>query len=317
METGAYQYLDLREGGGSLLGPLWERDSPSLGGCWTPNTGPKPRSEDGGSTLWEILEDNPPPKYYLSRKACLGILRRSKERGKPLPPQLEAALRIQAGIDHPPPPGCEQASGAICLMDQGGQRMDCAGNLSGTLCAGGHTPLVSVYENHGIDARYTGPLSVAPTMSACYGEGGNNIPLVGREVICIAGNAIGRRPQNGGNGMGYQADISYTLTSMDRHAVFARQRTDMFKQDALSSTQSARQYKDATDLVSDPSGNSPLLIRRLTELECERLQGYPDGWTDLPGASGSARYRALGNSIAVPCGEYVLRGIAAVLRNAV
>ena len=161
--------------------------------------------------------------------------------------------------------------------------MDCAGNLSGTLCAGGHTPLVSVYENHGIDARYTGPLSVAPTMSACYGEGGNNIPLVGREVICIAGNAIGRRPQ----------------------------------QDALSSTQSARQYKDATDLVSDPSGNSPLLIRRLTELECERLQGYPDGWTDLPGASGSARYRALGNSIAVPCGEYVLRGIAAVLRNAV
>ena len=54
----------------------------------------------------------------------------------------------------------------------------------------------------------------------------------------------------------------------------------------------------------------PLLIRRLTPLECERLQGFPDGWTDLPGASDSARYKALGNSVAIPCVEHVLRGIA-------
>lgn len=52
------------------------------------------------------------------------------------------------------------------------------------------------------------------------------------------------------------------------------------------------------------------LIRRLTPLECERLQGYPDGWTDVPGASDSARYKALGNSVAVPCVEFVMRGIA-------
>ena len=39
------------------------------------------------------------------------------------------------------------------------------------------------------------------------------------------------------------------------------------------------------------------LIRRLTPLECERLQGFPDGWTDIPGASDSARYKALGNSV--------------------
>ncbi|MBD5103078.1 MAG: cytosine methyltransferase, partial [Subdoligranulum sp.] len=56
------------------------------------------------------------------------------------------------------------------------------------------------------------------------------------------------------------------------------------------------------------------LIRRLTPLECERLQGYPDGWTDLPSASDSARYKALGNSVAIPCVEYVLHGVALALK---
>ncbi len=45
----------------------------------------------------------------------------------------------------------------------------------------------------------------------------------------------------------------------------------------------------------------------------ERLQGFPDGWTDIPDASDSARYKALGNSVAIPCVEFVLHGIAAVL----
>lgn len=57
------------------------------------------------------------------------------------------------------------------------------------------------------------------------------------------------------------------------------------------------------------------LIRRLTPLECERLQGFPDGWTLIPGASDSARYKALGNSVAIPCVDFVLRGIACFLRK--
>ena len=61
--------------------------------------------------------------------------------------------------------------------------------------------------------------------------------------------------------------------------------------------------------------DSTSLIRRLTPLECERLQGFPDGWTNIPGASDSARYKALGNSVAIPCVEYVMRGIAMVLQN--
>ena len=89
-----------------------------------------------------------------------------------------------------------------------------------------------VYENHGIDSRVKGPLNVAPTMSARYGTGGNNIPLVGQpeKVFCIVGNTIDREPENGGNGIGCQEDISYTLTATDRHAVYSRQRVDIFKE---------------------------------------------------------------------------------------
>ena len=56
--------------------------------------------------------------------------------------------------------------------------------------------------------------------------GGNNVPLVEQEAdaICIAGNTVDRQPQNGGNGLGCQDDLAYTLTATDRHAVYSRQR---------------------------------------------------------------------------------------------
>ena len=85
----------------------------------------------------------------------------------------------------------------------------------------------------------------------------------------------------------------------------------MFREDDVTSTESARQNKDATDLIlqKEIKDTSPRLIRRLTPLECERLQGFPDGWTQIPGASDSSRYKALGNSVAIPCVEFIMRGI--------
>ena len=106
-------------------------------------------------------------------------------------------------------------------------------------------------------------------------------------------------------------------SGLDHHAVFNRQRVDQFVEQDVASTESARQHKDATDLICQPDTEQRQLIRRLTPLECERLQGFPDGWTDIPGASDSARYKALGNSVAIPCVTFVLRGIAAVLRETV
>jgi Site-specific DNA methylase len=62
------------------------------------------------------------------------------------------------------------------------------------------------------------------------------------------------------------------------------------------------------DAVSSPT----IGVRRLTPTECERLQGFPDGWTaDL---SDSARYKALGNAVAVPCAEWIGRRIFRTFR---
>ena len=104
-------------------------------------------------------------------------------------------------------------------------------------------------------------------------------------------------------------------SGLDHHAVYSRQRVDDFRENGVVSTQSARQHKDATDLVCQKAEAYAYLIRRLTPLECERLQGFPDGWTDIPGASDSARYKALGNSVAIPCVEFIMGRIAAALRG--
>ena len=361
-----YQFLDLTPGAGNLLGQFeWEMRSALHGGAFLRNTGPSPRDVTE-SCLSQILEDHPPKKYYLTTAACLGILRRAKERGKPLPKALDTALRIQAGLIGLPKgrekmvpfddsaalaqPGMQQqtfaasfSAGAsatagtigyaeevaptlkgslsgncmpsvMCLHDQGGQRIDVCENMTGTLRASekGHQPLV--YENHGVDARIRESGEISPTVTARFGTGGGNTPLVQEpnEVYCIVGNIIDRQPENGGNGCGYQENLAYTITTCDRHAVFARQRVDEFKNDDIASTQSARQAKDATDLVVEPDRQYAQLIRRLTPGECELLQGFPPGWTDIPSASDSARYRALGNSIPVPCVEFIMKSLQAV-----
>ena len=361
-----YQFLDLTPGAGNLLGQFeWEMRSALHGGAFLRNTGPSPRDATE-SCLSQILEDHPPKKYYLTTAACLGILRRAKERGKPLPKALDTALRIQAGLIGLPEgrektvpfddsavlaqPGMKQqtfaasfSAGAsatagtigyaeevaptlkgspsgncmpsvMCLHDQGGQRMDVCENMTGTLRASekGHQPLV--YENHGVDARIRESGEVSPTVTARYGTGGGNTPLVQEpnEVYCIVGNIIDRQPENGGNGCGYQENLAYTITTCDRHAVFARQRVDEFRNDDIASTQSARQAKDATDLIVEPDRQYAQLIRRLTPWECELLQGFPLGWTDIPSASDSARYRALGNSVPVPCVEFIMKSLHAV-----
>ena len=93
-----YQFLDLNPDAGNLLGELyWETRSPCVGEFLTLNTGASPK-DAVESSLSRILEDAPQPKYYLSKTACLGILRRAEERGKELPPKLKAALMMQAGV---------------------------------------------------------------------------------------------------------------------------------------------------------------------------------------------------------------------------
>ena len=423
-----YFHLDLVSGSVDLFGQRhWELRSPWREGKRPLNTGAAPRRPIRVS-LSGILEAYPSLKYYLSKTACLGILRRAFERGKKLPKMLARALKIQAGLMRPDgqltnmqmqtfvtqpngaaegfdgyngdltgdiaatlgvncgmstgrngvmafaanqrdevrdlhdvagalgaQPGMKQqtfvagfSAGAgasaggigynesvaptlkgspggncmpsvLCLNDQGGSVMECSENVSGTLRAQehGHQPLV--YENHGIDSRYTGPHKVAPTMSARYGTGGNNIPLVEQNAgaICIAGNIVDRQPENGGNGLGCQEDLAYTLTATDRHAVVELYQKTVGALCRGDEKGIGNQYVSQDKCIINAScSETHHLIRRLTPLECERLQGFPDGWTDIPGASDSARYKALGNSVAIPCVEFIMSRIAAAMRAA-
>ncbi|WP_461246527.1 DNA cytosine methyltransferase [Treponema sp. R6D11] len=96
---GQFQFLDLRQKTETLFGnlqePLWETVGRWLGENWTLNTGECPNVVKE-SSLSQILEKNVPEKYYLSPKACRGILRRAERRGKELPEALKAALEQQA-----------------------------------------------------------------------------------------------------------------------------------------------------------------------------------------------------------------------------
>lgn len=99
-----------------------------------------------------------------------------------------------------------------------------------------------------------------------------------KEAIAIQGNVIGRKPGNGPQGRGYSTDgVCFTLNCTDRPAVVS------------------------------PSGRS---IRRLTPVEHERLQGFPDNWTNIPYRGrkkpvDSLRYHVTGNSMAVPVMRWI------------
>jgi DNA (cytosine-5)-methyltransferase 1 len=158
--------------------------------------------------------------------------------------------------------------------------------------AQGHGAPAVMYENHPSDSRIK-EVDVAPTMTAKYGTGGGNVPLI-KQTIPIHDQATrhsgkrGDRQDGKGNGLGIgkNGDPSNTLTRNDRHAVMA-------------------------DLV----------VRRLTPTECERLQGFPDGWTKIPWKGkpkeqcpDGHRFKAMGNSMAVPVMRWIGEGIELVNR---
>lgn len=149
-------------------------------------------------------------------------------------------------------------------------------------------------------------------------------------VFCLAGNVIFRQFPNGGNGTGCQRGVSYTLTTKDRHAVAVPSVTMRMRsgkeggggrgpllQFEKSGTLATRndQYLFSGGAADMP--DSRYHIRYMTPLEWERLQGFPDRWTET-GDKGqkicdTKRYQMLGNSIAVPCATYIMQGICTAM----
>ena len=172
----------------------------------------------------------------------------------------------------------------------------------------------------------------------------------GSTVWCLQGNGIDRADTAGCNGRGWREDISYTLNTIDRPAVCydMTHACDVIRDcGEVSPTLKARMGTGGNNVpicigngqadqlrMSDKVGALNCMhdqqcvmlhniVRRLTPLECERLQGYPDGWTDigdwtdskgkLHKAADAPRYKALGNSIALPFWLWMLRRMSGYL----
>lgn len=189
---------------------------------------------------------------------------------------------------------------------------------------GGYVPMITdhqadrpvVFENHAQDARYKEAPTCSPTGYDRWGTGGGNTPLV----------AVPRQVTSYGIGNGQahayaSKEKSGTLDTMhDAQAVAIEYSGCLNPWD----TQARRVYGEDGTFPALPSresagGNQQAvlagqrtrwIVRRLTPTECERLQGYPDGWTDIGEwtdtkgkkhkPADSPRYKALGNSIALP-----------------
>ena len=207
--------------------------------------------------------------------------------------------------------GTTKASGGVL---SGGSETFIVGALD-TECGGqklshqsinsGH--IFAVYENHPSDSRVREMGDVCQTVTSTWGSGGGNIPFVqniayewhnqdsrikpiqvaatlncnagGREghlvqslPIALAENTIGRQPMNGGNGNGFTENgPMYTLNATGIHGI-----------------------------------NHGMAVRRLTPIECERLQGFPDNYTNIrENCPDGPRYKAMGNSMAVPVMRWI------------
>ena len=185
-----------------------------------------------------------------------------------------------------------------------GYQVECAATL--TTRWGGQAPTVAIYDmTHADEVMRPVKDGIVPTLNARMGTGGNQVPVV--HAYCIAGNTIDRKIENGGNGKGVLEETSYTLNTVDRHAVAEIYGAKSYSEYERGKVATLRASGGAYGGGSENLALSYSVVRRLTPTECERLQGLDDGYTD--GGSDTARYKALGNGMAQPCADYVIRRI--------
>jgi len=223
----------------------------------------------------------------------------------------------------------------LCLNDQGGSVMNHSVDVTGALRAEehGHQPIVYNGSQITSEINHSNPQpgdachslttdsrnyvvepimvemtstkntvvedGVSPTLTARMGTGGNQV-----NALCM--------------------DVGFFQTSEEKvGALLARQYKDppITYQDKTGSLLASGYEKNGTQEAANDMYITGNMVRRLTPLECERLQGFPDGWTDIGEwtdskgkkhkPSDSPRYKALGNSIALPFWFYLLRRISA------
>ena len=137
------------------------------------------------------------------------------------------------------------------------------------------------YENHPADSRITETGDISQQLTSRMGTGGGNVPLVA--------NTVGALQSRDCKGIGTTIDDKMVATSWTLRS---------------GKEGGGKGYLGAEEKAMTLGGQQQFVgVRRLTPTECERLQGFPDGWTD--GQSDSTRYKQLGNAVAVPVAEWI------------
>ena len=201
--------------------------------------------------------------------------------------------------DSPPSREARKETSVFTPSSIGGYRSG-AGTLraSGGDLGGGSEHLIAqpVYEVHHQDARVKEVEGACQTMTSRWGTGRGNVPL----TYGIPGNWIGRKPENGGNAVEPMNNIAPCLTKADQHGVAHPMVVHGTQDPCVSDIAFAQGRNNGAENVIAHQ----MAVRKLSPVECERLQGFPDHYTDIkPNGKAtpySPRYKTLGNSMAVP-----------------
>jgi DNA (cytosine-5)-methyltransferase 1 len=167
----------------------------------------------------------------------------------------------------------------------------------------GNAVIARVYENHPSDSRVKEMGEVCQTVTSSWGTGGGNIPFV--QNIPIIG---GQHPN-----AAISENISPTLTNAmgkgGGHVPCVAQQpipeyyAHQYCQDRVYSTEG---ITPALNCSQAHKFRFDMAVRRLTPVECERLQGFPDNYTNIKeNCPDGSRYKALGNSMAVPVMRWI------------
>jgi DNA (cytosine-5)-methyltransferase 1 len=157
--------------------------------------------------------------------------------------------------------------------------------------------------------------TLSPALNTC--SGANHAPDTKAYVVQPTYSLQGAgQTSKTANGSGINEEVSFTLSTVDVHGVAVG--TDVYNGTITGDVAATMGTPGSSVNASGPTVMQSMAVRRLTPMECERLQGFPDGYTDIKPNGKSTpdgpRYKALGNSMAVPVMRWIGQRIEAVDR---
>lgn len=200
---------------------------------------------------------------------------------------------------------------AVVFYDKNHQGLRVQGDVINTLqstmgTGGGNTPMVTypIQDGREMEKQQNG-LGVGNENDPAY-----TLDRTGGQAVAypIQGTVIGRSDTAGPQGKGYGEpdDPMFTIDTVGGHGVAHVGNFELydFPKEEVSPTLNAKRAKDTLTYEEQA------VVRRLTPRECERLQGFPDDWTE--GQSDSQRYKQMGNAVAVPVVQWIINRVVEV-----